>query len=139
MTVTTSTKISTPDQFYAFVQERAFLRTAEHGRIWTRGVLNMLGVNLSKGAKKALANALPADLKQYLGGVFWLAYFRDTNITAYEFQNRVARRSGNTDANFAKFPVVAVFGAIKQTVPPAVAKEVAESLSPELRALWDGS
>ncbi|MDA0243737.1 MAG: DUF2267 domain-containing protein [Chloroflexi bacterium] len=137
MTVTTTTKIKTAAEFYALVQASAHLRTADHGRIWTRGTLNMLGVNLSKSAKKALSNALPDDLKKFLGGVFWLAFFRDTNITALEFQNRVARRSGNTDAHFAKIPVTAVFGAIKQTVSPQVAKEVADSLSPELRGLWD--
>lgn len=137
--MTTTTTITTAEAFYDYVQTHGNLRTAGHGRIWTRGTLNMLGVNLSKSAKKALSNALPADLKKFLGGVFWLASFRDTNITADEFQNRVARRSGNSDAQFARGPVTAVFGAIKQTVNATVAKEVAESLSPELRGLWDAA
>lgn len=132
---------STPDakltDFYTHVQQQGSLLTPDHAWIWTRGTLNMLGVNLSKGARNALTKALPEELQKQLSGVFWLAFFRNTNLTAYEFQNRVARRSGNTDAQFAKRPVMAVFGALKKLVGENVSRQIAQDLAPEVRELWE--
>lgn len=97
----------------------------------------MLGVNIDRGVKKELVKALPEELGQWLKGVFWVAFFRDTNLSSYEFQNRVARRSGNSDPQFAYYPVKAVFGGLKGLVNSDVSKKVADSLSPELRNIWD--
>lgn len=131
------TQIKTTEEFFEYVKAAGKLRTTDHARKWTRGTLNMLGVNIDRGVKKELANALPEELTQWLKGVFWLAYFRDTNISSYEFQNRVARRSGNSDAQFAYYPVKAVFGGLKGLLDSNVSQKVADNLSPELQEIWN--
>ena len=50
--------------------------------------------------------------------------------------DQVARRSGNTDPQFARMPTLAVFGQIKQMVNAQTRDQVAEALSPEVRELW---
>ena len=122
--------------YYRYVQEAGKLRTAEHAERWSDGILRTLGVNLDRGTKRALARALPDELARSLTRVFWLLHFRDPNLTAAEFQRMAARRSGNTDADFARYPVLAVFGGIKQMIDADLARNVAESLAPEIRELW---
>lgn len=135
----TKEQINDLDSFYAYVEVIGKLRTTDHAKKWTRGTLNMLGVNIDRAVKKELANKLPEELQTWLSGVFWPLFFRDTNITSYEFQNRVARRSGNSDAQFAYFPVKAVFGGLKGLVDNNTADRVAATLSPELKEIWDGA
>jgi uncharacterized protein (DUF2267 family) len=125
------------DTFFAYVQEHGYLRTPEHAERWTRAVLQTLGLNLSRGAKRALARALPGDLSDWLTDVFWLVHFRNRNQDALDFQRRVARRAGNTDKFFARKPIVAVFGALRQIIGDDVAQRVANDLSAELRELWE--
>jgi hypothetical protein len=72
-------------------------------------VLQTLGFHLPRRTKRALANALPADLGQDVTAIFWLLHFRDPNLTAKEFQKQVAKRSGHTDAVYARFPILAIF------------------------------
>jgi uncharacterized protein (DUF2267 family) len=57
-------------------------------------------------------------------------------MLAWEFQDQVARRSGNTDPQFARFPVVAVFHAIKSFADNDLGSAVAEALPTEVSALW---
>ena len=139
MTQTANEQIDTPEAFLEYVRTNGHLLTDRQAQMWTRGTLNMLGVNIDKAAKKKLGNALPPALKEWLYGVFWLAHFRDTALTAHDFLNRIARRSGNTDAQFARYPVTAVFGALKRLEKNEANKQVADSLSPEVRALWDSA
>lgn len=122
--------------YYEYVQHVGNLRTPAHARRWSHGVLQTLGLNLSRSARRNLARALPSELAQSLTDVFWLAHFRNTNLSALEFQNAVARRCGNSDKEFAFYPVRAVFGGVQQLVSVEVARSVADSLSPELRAIW---
>ncbi|MCA9979532.1 MAG: DUF2267 domain-containing protein [Anaerolineales bacterium] len=136
-TATAPQTVNNLEDYYAYIQANGALRTPTHARHWSRATLNMLGVNVSRSTKKALANALPDELKADLTKVFWLAHFRDTNLSAYDFQNRVARRAGNTDAQFARIPVTAVFSALKQLAPQDIGRQVADDLSPELRAIWE--
>ncbi len=136
-TATSSQSVTGLEGYYASVVAQGALRSETHAHHWSRGTLNMLGVNLSRAVKKELAAALPEPLKSELTKVFWLAYFRDSNLSAYEFQNRVARRAGNTDAQFARIPITAVFGAVQQLISREVSQKVADDLSPELRALWE--
>jgi uncharacterized protein (DUF2267 family) len=124
-------------QFYQGVQKVGKLRTEEHARRWTVGVLKTLGVNLPGRTKRKLARALPNGLARPLTDVFWLLHFRNANLSGHEFQRAVARRSGNSDAQFARFPVLAVFGGIKQMINQDLQREVAQSLSPEVRELWE--
>jgi uncharacterized protein (DUF2267 family) len=127
------------DGFYTHVQEKGKLRTPEHARRWTDGVLRTLGQHLDRRTRKQLAQAVPTELADPLTRVFWLIHFRNSNLTSSEFQRRAARRSGNTDADFAFYPVRAVFGGLREMIPPDVDRAVAESLSPELTEIWQQS
>lgn len=123
--------------YYAHIQEIGGLLTEAHAQRWSRATLNMLGVNIDRKVKKELIKALPEELGRALNAIFWLFYFRDTSISAHEFQNRVARRGGNTDPEFAHYPVMGVFGGLKNLISQELSRKVAESLSPELREMWN--
>ncbi len=123
-------------RYYHHIQHAGKLRTPEHARRWSDGVLRTLGLNLGRSAKRALGNALPDELRRSLYGAFWLVHFRNPNLSALEFQNATARRSGNSDKEFAYYPVRAVFGGLRLFISDEVARQVADSLSPEVRALW---
>lgn len=125
------------DAFFNHVQEHGLLRTREHAERWTRAVLQTLGLNMGRGAKRKLAQALPDELAASLTDVFWLIHFRNTNQGALDFQQRVARRAGNSDKEFARHPIVAVFGGVRDLIPGDVDSAVADTLSPELRQLWE--
>ena len=141
MTTATKDRIENLDQFYAHVEQHGKLRTADHAKRWTAGTLQMMGTNLGRGSKGALNDALPEELQRELTRILGIAIvFRNTNIEAREFCNRVARRSrGTSDADFAKYPVAAVFGALKRMVSSSVADKVREDLSPELTDMWDNA
>lgn len=125
--------------FYQHVQAAGSLRTEMHAKRWTRAVLQTLGLNVSGAAKKALKSALPKEIGDYVNDVFWLFNFRDENMTAEYFQDRVGRRAGNTDKVFARIPTQAVFGGVRSMISSDLDRKVAESLSPEVRALWEGA
>ncbi len=112
------------------------MRTEVHAKRWTDGVLRTLGVNLDRGTKKKLSEALPEELASSLTRVFWLLHFRNPQLTREEFQGMVARRSGNTDDDFAYFPTRAVFGGLKRLVDEDLQREVADNLAPDIAALW---
>lgn len=134
---TASAPVQTIDEYYDYIEAQGALLSQMHAQRWSRATLNMLGVNVSRKTKKELAADLPEALAADLTKVFWLAHFRDTNLKAYDFQNRVARRAGNTDAQFARIPITAVFGALKQLISDSRSQQVANDLSPELRAIWE--
>lgn len=130
-------QVQSLDDYYQYVMDHGLLRTAEHADLWTVGTLNMLGVNLSGRVKKQLGKALPEPLRKSLGGVFWVAHFRDTNMAAREFNNRVARRSRATsDPDFARYPVQAVFGGLKALIDQNVSSAVQDDLAPEISKMW---
>jgi uncharacterized protein (DUF2267 family) len=125
------------DQFYQTVGAQAYIPTTELSQRWTTAVLQTLGFHLPRRTKRALAKALPADLGPAVTAIFWLLHFRDPNLTAEEFQKQVAKRSGHTDAVYARFPILAIFGAIKQQIDPQLSAQIAGDLPPEVRALWE--
>ena len=127
------------NEFYEYVREKGNLRTPEHASRWSDGILRTLGVNLDRRTKKELARALPEELADSLTRVFWLLHFRDPNMTRREFQQTAARRSGNTDANFAYYPILAVFGGIKQLIDADLERKVADTLPLEVRELWQNA
>ena len=51
----------------------------------------------------------------------------------------VANRAGNTDAQFARYPVTATFHSLKSLIPADVSKAVADTLSPELSEMWQNA
>ncbi len=122
--------------YYEHVQRAGNLRSPEHARRWSHGVLQTLGQNLGRSAKRSLSKALPPELTRSLNDVFWLLHFRDTRISHLDFQNVVARRCGNSDKEFAFYPVRAVFGGLQQLIGQDVAQTVADALSPDLREIW---
>jgi len=130
------TRNDTLNEFYRYVQEKGKLLSREHARRWSDGVLRTLGTALDRGTKKRLAKAIPDELADSLTSVFWLVHFRDPNLSSQEFQRMAARRSGNTDADFARIPTLAVFGGMKQMIDGELERDVAETLAPEVRELW---
>jgi uncharacterized protein (DUF2267 family) len=71
-----------------------------------------------------------------LNGVFWLLHFRDPDYSSGEFCRRVAKRSGNSDAEFARLPTQAVFGGLRLYIGPDLDQRIADSLSPEVSLMW---
>ena len=122
--------------FYEYIQQKGKLRTLPHARRWSDGILRTLGLTLDRRTKKELAKALPEELAHSLTRVFWLVHFRNQNLSREEFQKASARRSGNTDADFAYYPILAVFGGLKQMIDSDLEKKVAEALPPEISKLW---
>jgi uncharacterized protein (DUF2267 family) len=122
--------------YYEYIMAEGKLRTLNHARTWSDGVLKTLGTALDRGTKKSLSNQLPEELSDSLTGVFWLMHFRDPNQTSAEFLQRVARRSGNSDGEFARYPTQAVFGGLKMFIDNDLNEKIAQTLSPELRQLW---
>ena len=122
--------------YYQHIQEEAHLRTEPHAERWSTAVLNTLGLYLDKGTRKSLAAALPDELSADLRKKFWLAHFRDTEMSKEEFLERVARRSGNTDVKFAAVPTTAVFHNIKTLIDQDVNQQVVDSLAPAVSEFW---
>lgn len=122
--------------YYEHVMIAGKLRTLDHAKTWSDGVLKTFGTALDRRNKKALAKRLPKELADTLTGVFWLMHFRDPNQTSEDFLQRAARRSGNSDGKFARYPTQAVFGGLKMFIDNDLNDKVAQTLSPELRQLW---
>ena len=139
MTTMTYKNIDELTDYFAYIQKAGKLRTPAHAQRWSRAVLKTLGINLDRGTKKKLAKALPADLAGDLTRVFWLAHFQNSGLTQYDFLNQVSRRAGNTDPDFARYPVTAVFRQIKAIVGQDVSSQVAKTLSPEMRQMWEAA
>lgn len=139
--MTSMTYINNNDltDYFAYIQKVGKLRTPAHAQRWSRAVLKTLGINLDRGTKKKLAKALPAELADDLNRVFWLLHFRNTGLTQYDFLNQVARRAGNTDPDFARYPATAVFHQLKAIVGQDVSSQVAKTLSPEMRQMWEAA
>jgi uncharacterized protein (DUF2267 family) len=127
------------NDYYETICRLGYLRTPQHARRWSAGVLKTLGVSLDGRTKRALARALPPELALSLRDVFWLLHFRNTNLSRQEFLRQVALRSGNSDAGFAGTAVRAVFGAIKTLIDDDMRQKVGDSLAPEIAELWRGA
>jgi uncharacterized protein (DUF2267 family) len=125
------------DSYYEFVCTTGDLRTPQHARRWTDGVLRTFGTVLSRKTKQALAKQLPDELARSLKDVFWLLHFRDPNLSKEEFLQRVGRRSGNSNVEFAAIPTRAVFAGLRFFISPEVERQVAQTLSPQLREYWE--
>jgi len=123
-------------QYYSYILSTGKLRSIEHAQRWSNGVLKTLGICLDRRTKKNIAGNLPEELAKSLKGVFWLLHFRDPQMSGIEFQQRAARRSGNTDAEFAYYPTLAVFGGIKHYIDSDLEDRISNALSQEVRELW---
>ena len=126
-------------EFYEDVQQNGNLLTLELAQRWSAGVLKTLGFHLNGRTKRDLAKVLPEPLSDHVTDVFFLLHFRDPNLSSLEFQKQVARRSGNTNAEFARMPILAVFSGIQRFTNSKLNQRITESLSPEVRDLWEQS
>lgn len=124
------------NNYYQTVQTLGSLRTPDHARRWSTAVLKTLGVNLDRKTKKKLAKALPEELSHDLTRLFWLVHFRNKNMSQYDFQFEVSKRSGNSDWQFTKIPITAVFHGVKALIDNDTNQAVAKSLAPDVRELW---
>lgn len=132
----TNTKIDSLDTFYDHVREAGKLRQRKHAERYTNAVLRTLGLYLKGGAKKSLANSLPDELSTQFTRAFFLAHFPDKTLSWAEFCKMVARRSGNSDGQFARIPTRAVFQGLQALIDDDTSRQVAEALSPEVQAEW---
>jgi uncharacterized protein (DUF2267 family) len=123
--------------YYEYVQKAGMLLSYELAQRWSTGVLKTLGFHLNGRTKRALAKALPEPLSRDLKDVFFLLHFRDPQLSSLEFQKQVAMRSGNTNAEFARYPILAVFSGIQRFTDSDLNQKIAKSLSPELREMWE--
>lgn len=122
--------------YYQFVKDQGHLLTDRHARRWSDGVLKTLGTVLRGKTKRALGQALPEELARSLSGVFWLLHFPDSQMDREAFQQRVARRSGNSDPDFALHPIRAVFGGVKRLIDADLGRQIGDELPPEIGAIW---
>jgi len=122
--------------YYRQIQKQGLLRTPEVAEHWSEAVLRTLSLNIDRRTKKRLAKALPEELAVDLKRTFWLLHFRDHNISRQEFLKDVANRSGNTDSDFARNPIRAVFHEVKACAGDDVSDAVSDSLAPEISRLW---
>jgi uncharacterized protein (DUF2267 family) len=125
--------------YYEHVQHEGKLLSYELAQRWSTGVLKTLGFQLSGRTKRALGKMLPEPLCDDLKDVFFLLHFRDPSLSQQVFQKQVAMRSGNTNAEFARFPILAVFSGIRRFTNSKLDKRIGEALSPEIQKLWEQS
>ena len=125
--------------YYNLVMTQGKLRTPQHAERWSKATLRTLGLNLDRGTKKRISKELPEPLAFYLNRSFWLLHFRNDQLSSHDFCQAVGRRSGNTDPDFARLPVRAVFAGMKQYLSNESKKKVADTLSPEVRELWQNA
>ena len=114
--------------YYQNIQQNGRLLTTAIAKDWNEAVLRTLSLNLDGKTKKNLRNALPEELAFYLKRQFWLLHFRDANKPEKVFLNEIARRSGNSDASFARTPTLAVFHEVKALAGEDVSDDVADAL-----------
>jgi uncharacterized protein (DUF2267 family) len=125
--------------YYQAIMQNGELRTAAIAEDWSKAVLCTLSLSLDRKTKKQLGNALPEELATILNRQFWLLHFRDKNKSDAAFLNEVSRRSGNSDAKFAHLPTCAVFHEVKALAGEDVSDAVADTLAPEVSAMWQQS
>ena len=122
--------------YYETIMSNGHLLKLSIAEAWSEAVLRTLALNLDRQTKNKLAGALPDTLGSQLKRAFWLLHFRNKTQTAREFLNQVARRSGNSDTDFARLPTQAVFHELKTFAGEVIAADVADTLSPEVSELW---
>ena len=65
-------------EYYATVQSMGKILTPEQARLWSRSVLNLMGINMSRSAKSALAKALPEALGSSGTNRHFVPHFAET-------------------------------------------------------------
>jgi uncharacterized protein (DUF2267 family) len=127
------------EAYYEHVQNLGKLLSYELAERWSTGVLKTLGFHLNGRTKRSLGKVLPEPLSDDLKDVFFLLHFREPELSRLTFQKQVAMRSGNTNAEFAKFPILAVFSGIQRFTNSKLNERIGDALSPEVAELWEQS
>ena len=122
--------------YYQTIKEIGHLPTIDHAQRWSTAVLKTLGLNLDRKTKKKLARVLPEELSKDLTRMFWLINFRDQTMSQADFQFEVSKRSGNSDHQFARFPIKGVFHGVKTMIDDDTNQAVIDSLAPEISDMW---
>ncbi len=125
--------------YYEHVQRVGKLLSYELAERWSTGVLKTFGFHLNGRTKRSLVKVLPEPLSDDVKDVFFLLHFKDKNLSSRDFQKQVAKRSGNSDAEFARYPILAVFSGIRQFTNSKLNERISDALSPEVRELWEKS
>lgn len=132
----TNTQPADLTPYYRTIQELAFLPTVEHAKRWSNAVLRTLGFHLNRHTKRELARALPPELAEPLTRPFRLLHFRDPNLPLKQFIKEAALRGGNTDPDFARYPVRAVFRSLRTLLDSDLDQQVAEALPSAVATFW---
>ena len=127
----------TLDSFYLNVENDARLPTAAHAERWTSAVLRTLGFNISGGAKRDLAKALPPELAGQLTRGWKLINLHNPRLKQNAFLKEVALRSGNTDQGYSRLATTAVFRNLKTYIDHNLEREIARSLPEDVSKLWE--
>ena len=127
------------DTYFGLIQEKGNIISEKLAKRWSESTLKMMGLYMGKGGKKALSGQLPKELSDDLNRVFRLMHFPNTNMPLQEFQSAVARRGGHSDPQFAKLAITGVFHGLKTLIDKDTTDKVSESLSPEIREVWDNA
>ena len=127
------------DTYFGLIQEKGNIISEKLAKRWSESTLKMMGLYMGKGGKKALSSQLPKELSDDLNRVFRLMHFPNTNMPLQEFQSAVARRGGHSDPQFAKLAITGVFHGLKTLIDKDTTDKVSESLSPEIREVWDNA
>ena len=125
------------ENYYHNIQENGLLRTPDHAKRWSNAVLKLTGHNLKRNVRKQLANALPSELGGEITRLFWLVNLHEEALPAFEFQRRVARRAGVTDANFALTPIKAVYSEVKKLIDNDLSDQVKNALPTAVGEIWE--
>ncbi|MEM7335275.1 MAG: DUF2267 domain-containing protein [Chloroflexota bacterium] len=131
-----STKL---DNYFSAIQTKGNIISEKLAKRWSESTLKMMGLYMAKDGKKALSGQLPQELSDQLNRVFRLLHFPNTNMPMQEFQSAVARRGGHSDPQFAKLAIIGVFHGLKTLIDKDTTDKVSESLSPEIREVWDNA
>ncbi len=132
-----ATDAAAREEFYRAVMQEAHLPTMKHAERTTHAVLHTLGFNLSGGVKRKLAKELPERLAHQLTRGWRLLHIRDRSLSLEKFAADVALHSGNTDPDYARIAIRAIFRQMKKRMGGNLIHTVGRDLSPEVRALWD--
>ena len=123
--------------FYEHVKDVGRLRSVNHAKRWTRGVLETMGSSLNRGTKKDLQKSLPDELSKSVKAVFYLLHFRNSNQSSEDFLLQAGRRSGNSDPEFALYPTLGVFSGLRLFINQDIDSRISDTLSPEVSNLWN--
>jgi uncharacterized protein (DUF2267 family) len=117
-------------QYKLFVLERAGLRTEEEAERVIRAVFEVLDEMTPALQAKALAETLPAEMRQYMGKNIWRARYGFG-----EFVDRLTDKEAGDPAR-AEIHARAVFSVLAEFLPSPELLAVLDGMPQEIRSLF---